>query len=206
MTMAAEVDRFLAEENTAWCNLSPSDYDRAACSVLDRAANSGERRLDALLGVASAILGRENNSLTESRFCVAERLLEVVSNGAPSEMLGRVRDLFLVAWERLCASAAGGPESIAMTPELPAGSGVPYGADPSAIADSSLREQARAEVARHAAAVRRWNSKQRATDDLQRLAAQLIDAREQESSGLIAEILHRRKGPATVLRLLETPR
>lgn len=164
--------QLLNKEAKAWRNLLPTEYDRALCRVLDdvNAAPHSSERVDALLALASKTLRRKEPTLTESRVCFAEYLLELGSKVSDPTRRSRTRMLFLLAWMRLGATIECGPESISRMPDLPSGVVLPSGADPSEIDDPVLRGQAREAVEHHSKEVELWNAKQRALGHLHRLA------------------------------------
>jgi hypothetical protein len=169
----------LEKEAVAWRDLAPADYDRALCGMLDdiSAAPHSADRSAALVTLTSATLRRDGPTLTESRACGAEHLLALIAAISEPALLLRIRLLFLLVWLRLGAVVEHGPESISVTPGLPPGVVLPEGADPAAIGDPALREQAREAAVRHGEAVERWNAKQRALGHLHRLAALVRTAR-----------------------------
>jgi hypothetical protein len=156
----------LEAESTAWRDLAPDDYDRAICDLIETLPVEDA----AILPLASASLRRDGPALTASRACLAERLVAFAAT-APEPLRAHSRWLFLVAWLRLGAVAAQGPETISTNPPLPEGVMLPDGADPEAIADPALREEARALAARHRVEVELWAAKQQALQHLQHLAA-----------------------------------
>lgn len=162
----ASEQALLEAESAAWRDLAMPDYDRAVCALIDRLPVDDAR----ILPLASASLRRDGPTLTHSRACCAERLVAFAAT-APEPLRAQTRWLFLVAWLRLGAVAAQGPETIATTPALPEGVVLPAGADPEAIVDPALREQARAAADRHRVEVGLWNAKQQALQHLHRLTA-----------------------------------
>lgn len=169
----------LRREAEAWHDLSPAEYDRALCRMLDDidAASHPAERANAVLVLASETLRRNGPTLTESRFRCAKSLLALVSAGSESALLLRIRLLFLLAWLQLGAVIERGPEAISVTPALPPGVLLPDGADPAAVSDPVLREQAREAAWRHGEEVERWNAKQRALGHLHSLASLVGSAR-----------------------------
>ena len=164
--------QFLEREAEAWRVLLSTEYDHAFCKMLDDINDipNASERIDTLLSLASRTLRRNEPTLTESRFCCAERLLRFASSLSEPAVLLRIRLLFLLAWLRLGEVVERGPESISVTPGLPPGVELPEGADPTEISDPALRKQARKAAIRHSEAVERWNAKQHALDHLNRLA------------------------------------
>lgn len=170
--------QLLEREAEAWRDLLSAEYDQALCRILDtvNAAPHVSERVAALLALSSQTLRRNGPTLTESRFCCAESLLALVPKVSEPALLLRIRQLFLLAWLRLGAVAERGPESISVTPHLPAGVALPDGVDPAAISDPALREQAQEITVCHGEAVERWNARQRALSHLQHLATLILSA------------------------------
>ena len=162
--MSAGPDR----EAEAWRSLPPAAYDRTICAMLEAAEGT-----DAMLALASIALRRSGATLTESRVCCIEQLLAVIPSIAEPVLQSRIRVLLLLAWLQLGAVAARVPESIARAPELPPGVTLPDGADPAAIHDPVLREQALEAAARHTELVEQWNASQRAIGHLRHFAVRL---------------------------------
>jgi hypothetical protein len=169
----------LEREADAWRDLTPAEYDRAVCGMLDDfgTASLTAEQVDTMLALAGATLRRDGPTLTESRACCAEHLLALVAVGPERALRPRLYLLLLLAWLRLAAVVARGPESISVAPTLPAGVVLPDGADPAEIADLALREQARELAQRHREATERWNAKQRALGHLHHLATLALAAR-----------------------------
>jgi hypothetical protein len=134
-------------------------------------------RVDTVLAVAGAMLRRDGPTLTESQACCAEHLLALFSAGSELALRLHLRLLFLLAWLRLGAAVARGPESISVAPALPHGVVLPDGVDPAEIADPALREQAQEAAKRHRETAERWNAKQRALGHLHHLATLFLAAR-----------------------------
>jgi hypothetical protein len=169
MSDSEDVTRKLLEsEARIWRSLTPADYDQAVCRVLDTAGTEHEvaRSPTALLELATTILYRNEQTLTKSRACVAERLLALMPAVSDPVILMRIRRLFLLAWQQLALAVQNGGDTIAATPDLPPDVMLPYGADPAAIADPVLRGQAEELAMRHQEAVKRWTAKQHALDHL----------------------------------------
>jgi hypothetical protein len=148
------------------------EYDRAVCALVESLTPNDPT----LLPLASATLRRDGPTLTASRVCCAEHLVAFAAKAA-EPWRARSRWLFLLAWLRLGAVVAQGPETIATVPPLPEGPGLPAGADPAAIADPALREQALAAAERHRGEAESWNAKQQALQHLHRLAASVREPR-----------------------------
>lgn len=164
MTMPTPLDA----EAAAWRDLPPDEYDRAVCALLDSLPATDPT----ILPLASATLRRDAPTVTTSVARSAEHLIDFAAKATEPER-ARSRWLFLLAWLRLAAVAARGPEQIASTPPLPEGVILPTGADPSTIDDAGLRDQARAAAGEHRAEVARWNAKQQALRHLEGLAGRL---------------------------------
>ncbi len=169
----------LEREAQAWRDLTPAEYDRAVCGMLDDfgTASLTAERVDAMLALAGTTLRRDGPTLTESRACCAEHLLALVSLGSERALRSRLYLLLLLAWLRLAAVVARGPESISVAPALPSGVVLPDGVDPAEIVDPALREQAQEFARRHREATERWNAKQRALGHLHNLAALALATR-----------------------------
>lgn len=165
---AAPEQAVLEAEAAAWRDLATTEYDRAICALVETLPVPDAT----IIPLASASLHRDGPTLTASRACCAERLVAFAAT-APEPLRARSRWLFLVAWLRLGAVVAQGPETISTTPPLPEGIVLPDGADPAAIADHTLRERARAAAERHRVEVGFWNAKQQALQHLCRLGALL---------------------------------
>jgi hypothetical protein len=169
----------LQKEAEDWRILPRADYDRDLCGMLDQAAalSDSAERATVLMELASAVLQRNDPTLTESRARVAMHLLALLHAVSETASLTRIRQFLLLAWQQLGTTVASGPESISVTPDLPPGVVLPNGADPSAIVDPALRKQAQEAVVRHREAVELWNAKQRALGHLGHLAALVRRAR-----------------------------
>jgi hypothetical protein len=168
----ASARELLEREAEAWRSLSPSEYDRAMCGMLEEigAASPSAEGIKALLSLASATLRRTGPPITESRACFAEHLLALGSMVSEPTQRSYLRLLFLLAWLQLAAVAERGPEAITVAPPLPPGAAMPDGVDPAAIADPVLRQQALEATTRHRQEAERWNAKQRALGHLRRIA------------------------------------
>lgn len=171
--------QLLEKEAEAWRDLPPAEYDHVLCGMFDDVSDvpHSAEQVDALLALASETLRRNEPTLTESRFRCVESLLALVSSVSELALFLRISPLFLLAWLRLGAVVERGPESISVTPSLPPGVVLPDGADPAAIGEPALNEQAREAAMRHDEAVERWNAKQRALGHLHRLASLVRSAR-----------------------------
>jgi hypothetical protein len=201
--------RLLEAEAAAWRDLPPAEYDLAVCQVLREvtAPAPSAEAVEAVLGVCSASLRRDGPALLDSRACCAERLLALIPATSEPALHTRVRLLVLLAWLRLAAVAARGPDSVSVGPSLPAGVVLPAGADPAAISDTALRAQARQLVERHRQAVEAWNARQRALDHLRRLASLLRTASsdfrdDQEAARDLAAAMSAAPGVSPELRRL----
>lgn len=164
--------QILQQEERAWRNLRPGDYDRALCKMMDEfgAATTTAEHVEALLALAGASLRRSAPRVVDSRARIAERLLTLSSGPAAATLRPRVYLLFLLAWLRLGVEAAAGPDRISSKPDLPPGAGIPFGADPQSITDPILRQKAHELEARHAEDVERWTASQHAIHHLYHLA------------------------------------
>jgi hypothetical protein len=158
----------LDAEAAAWRDLPPEEYDLAVCAVLDGLPTTDPT----ILPLASATLRRDAPTVTTSVARCAEHLIAFAAKATEPER-ARSRWLFMLAWLRLAAVAARGPEKIASTPPLPEGVILPTGADPFTIDDAGLRDQARAAAEEHGAEVARWNAKQQALRHLESLGDRL---------------------------------
>jgi len=169
----------LEREAQAWRDLTPAEYDRAVCGMLDDfgTASLTAEQVDAMLALAGATLRRDGPLLTESRACCAEHLLALVSLGPERTLRSRLYLLLLLAWLRLAAVVARGPESISVAPTLPSGVVLPDGVDLAEIVDPALREQAQEFARCHREATKRWNAKQRALSHLHNLATLALATR-----------------------------
>ncbi|MEA2943320.1 MAG: hypothetical protein QOD09_3849 [Bradyrhizobium sp.] len=179
MAQGALARQLLEQETQAWRGMAPAQYDHIICGLLDQAsaAPPSAEAAEALLALASATLRRNGPILTESRARCAEHLLALVGSVSEPALQLRIRLLLLLAWLQLGTVVARAPQSVSMTPDLPPGVMLPNGADPEAISDPGLREQAREMAVRHSEAVERWNARQRALGHLHRLATLLRAAR-----------------------------
>lgn len=191
----------LEMERRAWRDLPPADYERAVCGMLDELAGAqaatGATLL--LLDLVEVMLERDDPILADSRACAGGHLLSLLASRAEPEERADIRRLFLSAWQQLCSAAEAGPESVPMTPELPPGVELPYGADPAAIGDPKLRAQAERAAAMHAAAIDRWNARQRAHSHIQHLGEAVrrmagAPAEEGRSAGDLMTAMSRAKG------------
>jgi hypothetical protein len=169
------VNQLLDQEAKARRNLEPVDYDRALCAMLDKVAASADEQPAALLAIASATLRYGHPTLVASRACCAEQLLSLRARTSDSELRRRAELLFLVAWLQLSAVVARGPDSISISPPLPEGVLLPSGADPDAITDPELRNQARELQKQYDEEVERYRAKHLALDK-QILLATLVRA------------------------------
>jgi hypothetical protein len=184
MTREALAQQFLSAETRAWLELTPAEYDRTVRELFEQLA-AGDRspeQVDAALGLAGATLRRPADDLVESRAACSEHLLELSGSLPDPERRSRGLMLFLVGWFRLAAVAEKSPESIQVSPPLPAGVVLPTGADPSQITDPALREEAEALARDHRAEAERWNAGQTAIGHLRGLSAHVetssaLDAR-----------------------------
>ena len=178
-TSGTFTQQLLDKEMEGWRNLTPADYDRTLCDLLDSINTSSPplEKDEALLTLASRTLRRNSPTLTESRARYAEQLVTMGIDVSESAQRLRIHLLFLLAWLHLGAVAERGPEYIEMTPHLPEGVVLPTGTDPDEIDDPILQEQARGEVRRHRERIDRWNAKQSALENLNTLANHMRDAR-----------------------------
>jgi hypothetical protein len=169
----ALAQQLLSAEARAWHDLPPADYDRAVRELFERlsADSDSPEQAAAALALAGAALRRPANDLVESPAACGELMLELSRSRPDADERSRCQLLFLAGWLRLVAVAAQTPESIESSTPLPAGVVLPTGADPSAIEDPTLREEARALARDHRAEAERWNAGQNATDHLRQLAA-----------------------------------
>ena len=174
--------RLLEQEARAWREFTPGEYDRALCKMIENLGPGHESavKAPALIMLASVALRRSAPGLIESRACIAERLLALNSSSAALSLQQRIHLLFLLAWLRLGADAAAGPNHISSVPDFPPGVVLPSGADPEVIADPVLRQKAHELARRHSEEVERWTAKQRAIDHLHHLAA-LVRAIQRDS-------------------------
>lgn len=168
----ASAQEALEKEAKIWISLSPAEYDRAICKMLDGIGSAplSTDKVEAILALSSAALRREDPALMDSRICCAEHLLALVSETSDPGLHSRILLLLLLAWLQLGAVVEQGPDYISATPHLPEGVVLPNGADPSHIPDPILREQTLEAVKDHIEAVKRWNAKQQALGRLRRLA------------------------------------
>jgi hypothetical protein len=166
------------DEARAWRDLPPDPYDVAVCDLLDDLAAGP---LADLIALSSATLRRSAASVTESRGRAARYLLDLTAETREHELRSRAHVLVLLAWLRLGATIAAGPDSITVTPDLPHGAIVPFGADPMSIADPSLRAEALQLAERHAQDVALWNAKQRAIGHVSHLAELVTEARRDDA-------------------------
>jgi len=160
-------------EARAWRDLTPDAYDAAVCELLD---GLGTGPLADLLTLASATLRRTGPTVTESRGRAARYLLDLAAESRDPGLRARAHLLVLLAWLRLGATIAAGPDSITVTPDLPPGAILPTGADPADITDPALRAQAFQAAEQHAEAAVRWNAKQRALGHLRYLGELVAEA------------------------------
>jgi hypothetical protein len=165
----------LEQEARAWRESPPSEYDSAITSLIKGHASDAKipRRAQVLLAIASTTLRRSNELLTESRAVCAEQLLGLACASDVADERSRARALFLLAWLRLLSTVAGGPETVRTSAPLPAGAGIPHGADIDWISDPGVRAQAKALAELHLREVERWKAKQGAFHHLNNLAGLL---------------------------------
>jgi hypothetical protein len=202
--------RLLEREARAWRDLTPAKYDRAVCGMLENlgAVPDLAERVDGVLALAGATLRRDGPTLTELQTCCAEHLLALFSTGSELGLRLHLRLLFLLAWLRLGATVARGPESISVAPALPRGVVLPDGVDPAEIGDPAVRQQAQEAAKRHREIAERWNAKQRALDSLHRLATLFLGARpgfadDEDATKELATAMSLAPGlPSTLRRLL----
>jgi hypothetical protein len=173
--MTELTQQLLGQEAKVRGELSPADYERAVCAMLNDVAAPphSEERIHAFLALAGVTLRQGSSRLVELWSFCAEHLLSVRSQTSKPELRRRIESLFLLAWLQLSAIAERGPEAISASPPLPYGVALPFGANPEDIADPELRKQARELAARWGEEVERWRAKQRAIDE-QTLLATLI--------------------------------
>src|SRR4051794_24322369 len=108
---AATGNAVLEAEAAAWRDLAMGEYDRTVCALVESLTLNDT----AILPLASAILRRNGPTLTASRACCAEHLVAFAATAA-EPWRARSRWLFLMAWLRLGAVVAQGPETIATIP------------------------------------------------------------------------------------------
>ena len=173
------MDRRLRGEARAWSDLPPDAYDAAVCDLLDGLVTGP---LADLIALSSATLHRDAPTVTESRGRAARYLLGLAAETPDHDALrARAHLLVLLAWLRLGATIAAGPASITVTPDLPAGVVLPYGADPLSITDPALRTEALQLAEAHGQDADRWNAKQRALGHVRYLAELVAEVRRDDS-------------------------
>jgi len=165
----------LKKEAQAWEKLSPTEYDRTACAILDEVSADAitDEGMEAMLALAGMILRRNAPALLESRIRCAELLLALLPRISEPALAWRVCLLFLLGWLQIADFVERGPKSVSLTPDLPEGVQFPYGVSPDAITDPELRQQAVELSVRHSQEVEKWNAKQRAEGALRLLATLL---------------------------------
>lgn len=186
------INNILEREQKAWDDLGPQQYDQLVCEML--AEISEETGMEAsgnnLMMLSGVTLRRISDTVTESRFRCAEQLLKHGSTISGSTFNERIYLLFLLAWLQLGVVIKSGPQSISVTADLPEGSALPNGADPSHIKDPVLYHQALEAAERHTRKVQLWNAKQRALAHLSRLATLVLaDPGVKESGSVFNELL-----------------
>lgn len=166
------MSRPLRDEARAWRDLPPEAYDGAVCELLDGLVTGP---LADLLALASATLRHTELTVTESRGRAARYLLDLASETRDPALRARARLLVLLAWLRLGATIAAGPDSITIAPESPPGVILPAGAAPASITDPESRAQALDSAERHAEAAVRWNAKQRALGHVRYIGERVVE-------------------------------
>jgi hypothetical protein len=167
--------QLLQKEEKAWRELPPAEYSRGVCALLDElgAPPHPPERIAAWLALVSAALRRSPARLVSVPACCAGHLLTLLAEHHPPARRRRLRTLFLLAWRQLGVTVARGPDSIALSAELPAGVVLPTGADPSAIADPTLRAEYEENIRKLNIEMDRWADKQHSLRQLEQLAARL---------------------------------
>lgn len=176
---AGSTTALLDAEATAWRELPAQKYDAVVRGLVDGLTSppASATEVETLLALAAATLRRQGHELVESRGACAERLLVAAATAPDATVQLRTSLLVALAWLHLAAAVDRGPASVASTPDLPPGVLLPYGADPAAIADPDLREQAHLAAGRHEEQVRRWTAKQRALGHLRGLVSLVLTVR-----------------------------